>query len=325
MSKQSRRGQADPHLDSRMNQDLRSLAAVTARKLPAMDETERALGEALEARTRPRTQHGGFMETIRKLRVRRGSTTALGFLGAAVVGVALLVVPVPYRRTVGHEVTLTLDSGNEAQARLVSRELGRVLGAEGVRLRAEAPPQGSHYAVVARTPERSRRQVERSTQAFIQALGARHITARAAINPKTEATSGSVYAMALDQAIQIRVDFTGKSDEEIAAEVRAQLEQAGITTDEVRFSRTGDEAELEVRGQDGDRQLRLVQRRKGGPGELQIDIGGIDETREPGMTDEQLREKIERQLHERGLDGQVEVNGNDVRIKVQKRIEAPAP
>jgi hypothetical protein len=318
MSQQNEGGPRPP-IDTRIDKDLRSLAAVTARRLPAADETARALERALGARTgRKAYEGGGFMETIRKLRNRRGVTTVLG---AVAVGAALLVVPVPYRRTVGHEVTLTLD-GSEAQARLVSRELGRVLGAEGVRLRAEATPAGTHYAVVARTPERSRRQVERTTQALVQALGARHITAQAAINPKTEATSGSVYAMALDQVIQIRVDFTGKSDEQIAAEVRAQLEQAGITTDEVRFSREGDESELEVSGKDGDRQLRLVQRRKGGEGGIQFDIGGIDDKREPGMTDEQLREKIERQLQERGLTGQVEVNGGEVRIKVQKQVEA---
>ncbi|HEX2573370.1 MAG TPA: hypothetical protein VH877_27725 [Polyangia bacterium] len=319
MSQQNERGPRPP-IDTRMDKDLRSLAAVTARRLPTADETARVLEQVLDARTGKKTyEGGGIMETIRKLRARRGVTTVLG---AVVVGAALLVVPVPYRRTVGHEVTLTLDDSSEAQARLVSRELGRVLGADGVRLRAEATPAGTHYAVVARTPERSRRQVERTTQALVQALGVRHITAQAAINPKTEATSGSVYAMALDQVIQIRVDFTGKSDEQIAAEVRAQLEQAGITTDEVRFSREGDESELEVSGKDGDRQLRLVQRRKGGEGGIQLDIGGIDDKREPGMTDEQLREKIERQLQERGLTGQVEINGDEVRIKVQKQVEA---
>lgn len=325
MSQQNEGGPTRPHIDTRMDQDLRSLAAATARRLPTADETAKALEETPGARTGQRTHQGeggGFMETIRKLRNRRGVTTVLG---AVAVGAALLVVPVPYRRTVGHEVTLTLSGGNESQARLVSRELGRVLSAEGVRLRNEVTPAGPHYAVVARTPERSRRQVERVTQALIQALGARHISAQAAINPKTEATSGSVYAMALDQVIQIRVDFTGKSDEEIATEVRAQLEQAGITTEEVRFSREGDESELEVRGQDGDRQLRLMQRSKGGEGGLQFDIGGLDQTREPGMTDEQLREKIERQLRERGLTGQVEVNGDGIRIKVQKQVEGATP
>jgi hypothetical protein len=43
----------------------------------------------------------------------------------------------------------------------------------------------------------------------------------------------------------------------------------------------------------------------------------IDTAREPGMSDEQLREKIVRQLRAKGMDAEVTVLGDKVQIRAQ--------
>ena len=53
--------------------------------------------------------------------------------------------------------------------------------------------------------------------------------------------------------------------------------------------------------------------RAGAP--VEMEAGGLDETREPGMTDAQLKEKIEKQLRARGLEPNVAVNGDRIEIR----------
>ena len=62
----------------------------------------------------------------------------------------------------------------------------------------------------------------------------------------------------------------------------------------------------------------------GGTGDhVSMGVEDIDTTREPGMTDEQLRAKIVGQFKAKGIDTEVVVEGEKVQIRAQKRIERP--
>ncbi|HWE30235.1 MAG TPA: hypothetical protein VHB97_19650, partial [Polyangia bacterium] len=70
------------------------------------------------------------------------------------------------------------------------------------------------------------------------------------------------------------------------------------------------------------RQMKVVRKTSGGDEKnMDFQLGGIDDAREPGMTDAQLRDKILQQLKARGLDGDVVVDGSHIEIRASKSIE----
>ena len=87
------------------------------------------------------------------------------------------------------------------------------------------------------------------------------------------------------------------------------------------IERNGDETRLQIEAQKDGRQMHIERRSQGGEMQLHLDIGDIDTTREPGMTDEQLKEKIERQLRARGLEPQVTIEGGRIEVRGHRREE----
>src|SRR5262249_7837211 len=132
---------------------------------------------------------------------------------------------------------------------------------------------------------------------------------------------GSVYAMVNDKLLHIYVETEGKTDAQIADEIRAQMNQAGWTPSDVQVQHSGSESTVDISGADGaGRQIRVVRRSSGGSeSNVDLELGGFDDTREPGMTDAQLRDKILKQLHDRGLSGDVIVEGDRVGIRVERK------
>ena len=53
---------------------------------------------------------------------------------------------------------------------------------------------------------------------------------------------------------------------------------------------------------------------------MNVEVPAIDDAREPGMTDEQLKAKIERQLRAHGFDGEVTIHGDEVEVRVRREI-----
>ena len=153
---------------------------------------------------------------------------------------------------------------------------------------------------------------------LIKSLAHEHIVATAEIAPRTEQLSGRVFAMALDKVIQIRVDMEGKSSSQIEAEISAQIHDQGVADPQVHVQRKGDSSRIEIGGEIDDRMVQIVRQTEGGEQHIEIDIGDIDTRREPGMTDDQLRDKIERQLLARGLTPTVTVEGDEIRIQAEK-------
>jgi hypothetical protein len=257
--------------DSRIESDLKSLAESSARGLPTVDQTARAL---TVARTQP--TGGTFMSIVRK--------PLFATAAAAAVVIAVLVCPVPYTRTVGYELTVANANGRVAKIRVPAKN-----AAQAERRAAELRKSGATVVVAART----------------------------------ERVWGSVYAMAKDKLLDVHVELDGRSDAEVAADIRAQLASGGWNAADVTVQRNQDGSSVAFEAQDGNgRRMKVVRKASGGDEKsMDIQLGGVDEEREPGMTDAQLRDKIVKQLQARGLDGDVTVEGGKIEIRAKKEIE----
>jgi hypothetical protein len=106
---------------------------------------------------------------------------------------------------------------------------------------------------------------------------------------------------------------------------RAQLAAGGWNATDVQVQRSDEGSSVEISAEDGaGRKLKVVRKAEGGrEPQLDFQLGDIDEAREPGMTDAQLRDKILRQLRERGLDGDVTVDGDRVAIRARRELKQP--
>ena len=216
----------------------------------------------------------------------RARRRALTTVGAMALAGALLVAPVPFRHRIGWEATVRGPGG-----RLVTLHLQ------------------------ARSAEEAQKRI-RVTAGQGEAL--------VSLEPRTELAWRTVYAMARETLLRVDVDMNGKSDAEVEAAIAAQLEAQGVTPAHVEVQRGNDSSFVAVGLDDPEgRHVEMVQQ-KAGPGADRVDleVEPIDETREPGMTDEQLRDKLVKQFRARGMDAEVTVEGDHVEVRAHK---APAP
>jgi hypothetical protein len=115
------------------------------------------------------------------------------------------------------------------------------------------------------------------------------------------------------------VVLDGKTDTEVEDEIRAQLDRQGWAPEAVGVERSDGSTAVHLRAEDGaGRRLQLERRAPGAPSRLQLEPMPIDDAREPGMSDEQLREKILKQIRERGFEGDVRVEGDHVQIRARR-------
>jgi hypothetical protein len=268
-------GGATMKQEEQIDSDLRALAAATARGLPSVDDSARALAAA-----RPQTRMSARRRAPRLLRPALAGALTLG---------AIALCPVPYTRVVGWQLTATA-------------------------------PGGAPIAV--ELPARDRAQAERRAQAFAARTHAANVT----VSARTARVWGSVWAMAKENLLQLHVTFDGKSDAEVEDDIRAQLAAAGWTADDVSVRRGDGETAVELGASDGTGRTLRVLRHQAGPGAagtppaMEIELGALDDAREPGMTDAQLRDKIVRQLQARGVDGDVTVNGDRVQVRARHQL-----
>jgi len=211
--------------------------------------------------------------------IRRRPVVATA-LGAVALAVGL-VFPVPYSRVVGYELHVRDANGRSAVVHL---------------------------------PSVSAAQAERRARALRERGAAVNVEAR------TERVWGPVYAMASAKLFDVDVTTEGKTDAEVEAEIVRQLQLTGWNPSTVSFRRENGQATVEIGADDGaGRVIHMV--RKGPDGEpVELRAGGdIDDKREPGMSDEQLRQKILAQLKARGLDADVVVRGDQIEIRARRR------
>lgn len=165
------------------------------------------------------------MTTIRTMRARPWLAAAVG---AGVVVVLLAAVPFPYMKTTGQQVTLKLGGAlDPARVGQVAKEFKTAVGAAGVSVTGDATDGRLAYRITTSVPARARAKAAATAEAFAKALTARGYTASASTEPVRERVWGPMVAYAMDRVVTIDVD--GGSPEQLEAQIRQQLAQAGIT------------------------------------------------------------------------------------------------
>ena len=268
------------------------------------------------------------MNAMNKLRLR--PRLASGLIGAALIG-GVLMMPISYQRTVGHNVTMELSGARLAAPQLkeLANQLKSITGAERVEVRME----GAELRLRAVGRNTKRAVVEQRTAALVRALKqqaqaqGQALEASTQIEPRRERVESRVYAAALAALIEIRVDTTGKTDRQVEDEIRDQLSRAGATPKDVQFERKADGTHLTIEAESAGRMVKVIRHTKddgsGSPSEVAVKVEELDDTREPGMTDDQLRDKIKRQLEARGMTATVTVTGDHIEVRGEKHVGKP--
>ena len=301
-----------------LERDLESLRTVTERGLPTIQHTARTLAARSAGRPQRPIEEGFWMRSRRFWSARPGLALAGTALLAAMV---LGIVPVSYDRTIGHDVTLSLGTPALESAAIgrIASELERTLGAREVRI--TTPFGGGSPILAARVTGGSGRAIERTADAFASALAVRGIPASVQVEPRREHVSTNLIACAMDRVVELRIERAGRSLPEIEADIRAQLEAAGVRNPQVQVSQEGDQTRIDIEGETQE---------SGGPGELRLELQAsgdeplnpqlhrFDVERKPGMTDADVKAEIERQMREAGMQGEVTIQDGKIEVRTQK-------
>jgi hypothetical protein len=302
-------------LDRRIEQDREALGAASRAALWPLERVRRI------AATPPQEHPRG--ETIMsKLSRWKSRPRLVSILGVCAVAAVLLVVPIRYQRTVGHRIDLTVSGEGLEQVGIerLTGDVGLVTRARALQVSQTAGGATLGIELRATSEERA----ERVAAALVARLRERTFTAEARVSPITETVSGNVYAMVRDRIIVIDVDTEGKTDQEVEDEIRAQLLDEGVAEPDVKYHSDDQKTEVRVQGEHEGKSFEIVHKTLGDEREpgVRMEIGWLDISRDEGMTDEELEQKILRQLAERGMEGDVEIHGDQVRVKVRHHASA---
>jgi hypothetical protein len=222
----------EPPRPDDVERDLRSLHAVTGERLASLDSHLHAARGRAERERR-------FMTGFRWVRW----TVAAG---AAVVLIALLV-PVSYNKTTGQDVALTFSAPGlqESDVRTLAQRFGTEMGGGPVQVTAASGDHDVAYTLHGFVPAKGGRNANAVAQAFVGVLQSSGYQASAAVTPRVERVSGSVYAMAMDEVIRINGD--GKTASQLQAEIRDRLVEAGVPNPQVSVTDADGRREVNVR------------------------------------------------------------------------------
>lgn len=291
----------------RMTADLQALGRSSLSNLPTIHQTARAL-EGNPARL---AREGLMTMTMRTLRVKPWLTATLAVVGMAAI---LLVVPISYTRTTGYDVRLTLPSGpGTLSEEKVAEQFKQCLGADQVWV----PRMAGGSMMTARVRPVARSRIETAARTFTKVLNERGIPATTSVTPVTEQVSTNLVAWAAEQAVTIRVNRDGKTDEQVAAEIQEQLKAAGFN-----------DPTVSVNTQDGRTEIKILE--KCNPGDpvscpaTNLVVDGKDMSDgshaairikiDHPMTDAEIKAEAERQLREQGVEATVEVHNGEINI-----------
>jgi hypothetical protein len=160
--------------------------------------------------------------------------------------------------------------------------------------------------------------VEAAARAFARNLTERGIPATASVRPVTERISTNLYAYAAGRIVEIRVSSDGKTDEQIAEEIRQQLDGSGLSNPSVSFKREGDQVQIQITGEceegspAGDQAIetRITVDGKepaGTPHKLMLKFD-----KENPPSDAEIEADAERQLSEQGVNADVTVRDGKI-------------
>ena len=308
-----------------IKRDLQAYRSVTDRDLPGVHNTAQLLGHSAATTRRDSTQEGFWMRSFISVQARPWLAAAVA---AAVVAAILGIVPISYTRTTGHEVILELAApAPQGEAlRKIAGELRTALHADGVRAGLDDLGPGARAAagaeLVVNVPSRHRTEVQRTAAAFATGLAQRGIPAQVTVRPRTERISSNVYALAMDRAIELRIERAEKTPAQIEADIRAQLETAGIQNPQVQVTQESGQTQVKIEAQsaDGNAEKQFKIHLQGdGDQPMSATMHEFRVERQPGMTDADVKAAIERQMRDAGVEGEVTVQDGKVEVQVHKQ------
>jgi hypothetical protein len=301
--------------------DLQAYREVTARGLPDLHDTAHRLRSAATRQQRSHAREGIHMKSLISLRAHPWlAATAAVVVVATILG----VVPVTYTVTTGHDVTLQLAApAPQGDAlRRIAAGLRAALHADGVQVALTDDGAGRAARLEAGVPARFGAEVRHAAAAYARGLSERGIPAQASVQARTERVSTNVYAYARSRAIELSVTSSGRTPAEIEADIRAQLESAGLQNTQVKVTKEGDQTQVQIQadGAPGEGQeqfdIKLIGR---DDQPLDASLQRFEVERKPGMTDADVKAEVERQMREAGVDGKVTVEDGKVNVEVEKR------
>jgi len=223
--------------------------------------------------------------------------------GLGMVVVLLIVatlVPFTYEKTVGYDATYAgIESSLDAQTLM---KAVKALGYDNVSINSNSNGNLTDYTVANLPSEDAIREV---SAAFYTLTG---FNRTPEIMPVKSKVSGTLYAQARDKLIEVQVDATGKTDDEIRAEIEAKLLDQGVTAYEVTVGTDADghrQIDLSVEGDgdsDGKMEVKLGVFESDGDGTFPpkdcMDLN-LDATED--MSDAEIESHIEQQLFDKGI------------------------
>lgn len=212
----------------------RILKEALASTREAPDEMSTPLGH-LRARVEARLADSRKETFMARVLHTLGAHPKLGF-GLA-VGFALILfgtlVPLPFSSVVGYTLSISAPSDVQLDAQQYADALHQA-GIANPSVNWNSDGTATKYTVVGLTSEE---EAETAAQAFKTLTG---IDSEPRIVPITTRTSGTLYAQAMEKLFRVEITMDGKTDEQIAAEVAAQIAAQGGQVKEVRIGRTDD-------------------------------------------------------------------------------------
>ncbi len=301
--------------------DLQAYREVTARDLPSVRDTAQLLRRAALQTAHNTTREGFYMKSLISVKAHPWLAATAA---AVVVAMILGVVPVNYTVTTGQDVTLQLAApAPQGEAlRKVATGLRAALHADGVQIALTDDGAGPAVRLEAAVPSRLGAEVRHAAAAYARGLTERGIPAQASVQARTERVSTNVYAFARSRAVELRVTSAGRTPAEIEADIRAQLEAAGLENPQVQVTKDGGQTQVQIQA-DGARgeceqkfEIKLIGR---DDQPLDASLNRFEVERRPGMTDADVKADIERQMREAGVEGTVTVVDGKVNVKVEER------
>lgn len=235
-------------------------------------------------------------------------------LVGAGLAAAIMLFPVSYDRTTAYDAKIALAAPEVRPEQLtaIATEMKRALNAENVSVMT----MDGRVEFVARVPTERAAGLAAVARAFAGELTARHLEASATLTPVITKVQGNVYAMATNRTININIQRDGRTDAQLADDIRSQLHAAGLDVDNVEYQRDGNKETLKIM-MDGDgsghppgeeAQINLTvdgQQPQGQKLEVRVHP-------EPGDTDETIRQRILAQLRSQGVEAEVVVRDGKV-------------
>lgn len=249
-----------------------------------------------------------------QLKYNISSHPRFSLIFAATVAVLLFVVMVPfsYHKTIGYQIEYAVgDMANLPTAEAINAALAAIGQNEAKATFTYDEETGR--CLISVLPNLN---AVRETQALFTSIMGAFTDPK--ITPVVELVSGSLYAQVKDKVVNVEVDATNKTDQEIANEIKSKLEAQGFKGSVVYVKSDRDSV-----GGDSSRQIKYELKIKGdslmGSGNPNAELLQIDSR---GKTPEQIQTEIQQRLNEKGMtNARVKVTGEQSGDSTKQRLE----